>query len=111
MIKKLLMKIARKVLEQVFSVIDQQIQRIEQMVLQAVLRHVTNLDEIWRGEDAEAFKAEFNGKFIPEVNRITGVTHNTKDSLMRALDRIDQADRQISSQIGDLVQEYARIFR
>lgn len=108
--KKALMKIARRVLEQVQDTIQQQINIIQQQVLEYLVNYVNQTDSMWRGDDADVFVSEFNGKIAPVLRQLVGATTNMSKGIQDATDRIDAADQRICSQVDDLVNDFSAIY-
>lgn len=109
-VRRALMKIARRVLEGVKQTIDQQINVIQQDVLDYLLNYVNQTDSMWRGDDAEVFVAEFNGKVAPVLRQLVGATGNFRKRIGEAEERIDLADQRICSMVDDLVNDFSAIY-
>ena len=72
MFKKLLMKIARSILQQVMNQINQIIQETLDSVLnpvQAIMQEIGGGDT-WRGDGANSFMDEVQSVLIPDVNTL-----------------------------------------
>jgi uncharacterized protein YukE len=106
---KLLIKLAMKVLERVLNVINQQINRVQNEVIDQIDGIVfRGMDDFWRGEDAEMFKADVS-RALQEAAEVVGLARGTYQGLERARDRIIQADQKAASVVSDLQQIFGKI--
>ena len=95
-IKKMLIRIARKVLEGVMSQLLQQFNIIEDQALspmRAMVQAVTN--GVWRGEGADAFVEEVSSLMIPGVGRVGESISTMRNNIQFALDTMDRADEAV----------------
>ncbi|MCA9885825.1 MAG: WXG100 family type VII secretion target [Anaerolineae bacterium] len=106
----ILLKIARQVLRTVLGEITRQVQVVQQQVLDAIMRDVANVDEIWVGEGAEAFKAEASGMVQNRLNEVIGLTTRTHQAIIQAEERMTQADQQVQNLVSNLVSEYTQVY-
>ena len=109
-LKKLLLKIARRVLQQVLATIQQQINIVQQQVLEYLMNYVNQTDSMWRGDDADVFVAEFKGQVAPVLQQLVGATTNTYNGIQQAADRIDAADQKVANMVDDLVNDFTAIY-
>jgi WXG100 family type VII secretion target len=109
-LKSFLLKIARRILEQVLSVINQQINIVQQQVLDYLMNFINQTDQIWRGDDADVFVAEFKGQIAPALQQLVGATTNTHNGIRQAADCIDAADQKVRNMVDDLVNDFTAIF-
>jgi uncharacterized protein YukE len=96
-IKKMLIRIARKVLEGILSQLMQQFNVIEEQALapmRAIVQAVTG--GVWRGEGANAFVDEVSSLMIPGVGRVGEHIDTIGKNLRFALDTMDRADEEVN---------------
>lgn len=107
-IKKLLMRIARAVLQQVIN----QIQGLVNEALETVLNPVNAIiqeivgGDTWRGAGANAFVEELQSILVPDVDRLIRSGERGCQSLISAEQIMSQADKDVSRLVdgfGDLV--------
>jgi len=106
-----LLKLARKILEQVLESWTQQcVNVIQQQVLEEIMGIIGNRENIWRGEDAEQFQEVLQKQIVSSVQDIIGVSTRTCDGLRQAAEVITQADTQAAQLVSDLKGTFARIY-
>ena len=101
MLKKLLIRIAKKVLQGVLSQLMQQFNVVQDQALAPMRQMVQQVtDGIWVGEGANAFVEEVSSLFIPGVGQVcVNITHVHK-GLTFALDTMEQADESVSQLVS-----------
>ena len=111
MIGKLLMRLARKVVEGVLSQLNQLLNMVQELALapmRAMVQQVTG--GVWRGNGANAFVQEVSSLMIPGVGKvastITGVTNNLKF----ATSVIDRADEEVSKLVKSKITDTFKFF-
>lgn len=91
--KKLLMRLARAILEQVLQGLSQQFNIVQEAAM-APIKAI--IDEVvggaWIGKGADAFVGELNSIAIPGVTRIGDAITAKIGNLNKARDIVDQAD-------------------
>ncbi len=114
MSKNVLLHLARRVLNEVLSEINKQINRIQQEVIQefeTYLRQV--VDGCWRGEDAEQFKSEVQGLLLPRLNEIAGsggIVPRTQVGVENAAQVVERADQRVSGLVSNLNDTFSKIY-
>ncbi len=111
MIKRILLKIARSVLNEVLGQIAQQINVLDDAVrgpIQGMVNEVVG--GVWTGRGAEAFVQECSNLFIPETQGIMESCNIMAVSINRAADRMEQADKEARGLVDGLVGVFQGIF-
>ncbi len=111
MIKRILLKIARAVLNEVLGQIAQQINVLDDVVrapIQAMVNEVVG--GVWTGRGADAFVQECSNLFIPETQGIMESCNIMATSINRAADVMDQADKQARGMVEGLAGVFQGIF-
>lgn len=101
MIKKLLMKIARSILQQVMNQINQIVQETLDSVLnpvEAIMQEIGGGDT-WRGEGANAFMDEVQSILIPDVNSLMESSLKGINSIATAEQIMTQAENEVNGLI------------
>lgn len=91
--KKLLMRLARAILEQVLQGLSQQFNIVQEAAMapiKAIIGEVVG--GAWIGKGADAFVGELNSIAIPGVTRIGDAITAKIGNLNKARDIVDQAD-------------------
>jgi hypothetical protein len=110
-LKDLLMKFARAVLNGIMNEINKAINKVQNEVVgeaSKILGSVT--DQVWKGEDANAFKQELGKVLIPELNDFIGMTNKLVSGFENAAQVIERADQKVSQVVGDLNNIFAKIY-
>lgn len=111
MIKRILLKIARAILNEVLGQIGQQINVLESTVrspIQAMVNEVVG--GIWTGRGADAFVQECSNLFIPETQGIVQSCNVMAVSINRAADILDNADKQARGMVNNLAGVFQAIY-
>jgi uncharacterized protein YukE len=110
-IKKMLMRLARKVLDNVLQQLMQQFNTVQELALapmRMMIQQVTG--GIWRGRGADAFVEEVSSLMIPGVGRVAEQIQTYSGNLQFARDVMDRADesvdRLIKSRVFDAFKFY-----
>jgi uncharacterized protein YukE len=110
-LKSLLLKIARKILQEVISTITKQMNIVQQQG-EEVLRGFTKtiMDGAWVGPAADEFVDELSNMVIPKVNTTHSSINNLVRGIERALNTIEQADKTAADMVGDLDSLFSKIY-
>jgi hypothetical protein len=109
--RSVLLKLARRVLEQVLNEVNRQVNRVEQEILQQMRNLITQgFDDVWRGEDADQFKEKVNNQAIRQAEGVVTITVSTHDGLVRAADVITRADQRVAQLVENLNNTFGRIY-
>jgi uncharacterized protein YukE len=111
MIARILIRIARAVVENVISQLGQQFNIVEQMAMapmKAIVGQVVG--GAWIGRGADAFVEEVNGLMMPSAQNICQHINVFSGNLNRALDIMTQADNQVRGLVGGLADVFGGIF-
>jgi hypothetical protein len=95
-IQKLLIRLARKVLDNVLSQLMQQFNVVQDQALapmRAFIQAVTG--GVWIGNGANAFVEEVSSLMIPGVGRVSEQINTMHGNLGKARDIIDRADEEV----------------
>lgn len=110
-VMSVLLKLARKILEQVLNEVNKQTNRVQQEVMEQMQKYITQgFDDIWRGEDAEQFKEKVSRMAIPQAQSVIGITTGTHDGLIRAAEVVTRADQQVAQLVSDLNNKFSSIY-
>lgn len=104
-------KWVRNLVNNVISQIMQQVNIVQDAVT-APLRAMVNqvLAGIWKGNGAERFVGEMTSEVIPMLVNIMGINTGFANAIKRMQDRMEQAERQASSQAQTLFDIFGKIF-
>lgn len=111
MIKKLLLKIARAMVEVVLSKIAEEINKLENLVrapIEAMVRDVVG--GIWIGDGADKFVDVVTSMVIPGSVRIIDSCGVTTTSINRSMEIIDAADQKVVGLVNNLESTFQGIF-
>ena len=106
-----ILKIARSVVNHVISMITSQVNIIQDAVtspLRSMVQQVTN--GIWKGDGSVRFVQEMSSEVIPSLVNIGSVNMGFGNAIKKALDVMDQADRQATSKASELFDVFGKIF-
>lgn len=106
-----ILKIARSVVNHVISMITSQVNIIQDAVtspLRSMVQQVTN--GIWKGDGSVRFVQEMSSEVIPSLVNIGSVNMGFGNAIKKALDFMDQADRQAASKANELFDVFGKIF-
>lgn len=104
-------KFARSIVSGIINQIMQQVNVIQEAVtspLRAMVNQV--MGGIWRGNGAERFVDEMMNDVIPMLVGITGVNHNYANAIKKAMDRMEQAEKQATGRAQQLFDVFGKIF-
>lgn len=97
MLNRILLAIARAVLERVLSDLLAQFNVVREQAhapVQNIIQQVTG--GIWRGKGADAFVDQLTSMIIPDIAKVSDTITVTRSNVARARDIIDQADERVS---------------
>lgn len=106
-----ILKIARSVVNHVISMITSQVNIIQDAVtspLRALVQQVTG--GIWKGDGSVRFVNEMTSEVIPQLASIGSINMGFGSAIRKALDLMDQADRQAASKANELFDVFNKIF-
>ena len=110
-VKKMLIRLARKVVQGVMSQLMQQLNIVHEQALDPMKRIVESVvGGVWIGDGANAFVEEVNSLVIPGVGQVGEHIDFVHKSLQHACDVIDQADAQVSSRVNSLADVFGGIY-
>ena len=106
-----LIRFARKVVENVLSQLMQQFNAVQEQAfspMQAMVQQVT--DGVWVGKGADAFVEEVSSIMMPGVGKIGDGINIFSKNITNAIDVMDQADTQVSNIVNGLGDLFGGIF-
>lgn len=111
MIKKLLMRLARKVLNGVLSQLKGLLSMVQDMAMapmRQMIQQVTN--GVWRGNGANAFVQDVSSKMIPGVEKVAATLTGMGNNLTFAQGVIDRADDEVSKLVKSKLTDVFKFF-
>jgi hypothetical protein len=106
-----ILKIVRSVVNHVISSITAQVNLIQDAVtspLRGIVQQVTG--GIWKGDGSVRFVEEMTTQVIPSLVNIGSINMGFGNGIKKALDLMDQADRQAASKANELFDVFGKIF-
>ena len=106
-----ILRIVRSVVNHVISMITSQVNIIQDAVtspLRGLVQQVSG--GIWKGEGANRFVQEMTSEVIPSLVNIGSMNMGFGNGIKKALDIMDQADRQAQSKANELFDVFGKIF-
>ena len=106
-----ILRIVRSVVNHVISMITSQVNLIQDAVtspIRGLVQQVTG--GIWKGEGANRFVQEMTSEVIPSLVNIGSMNMGFGNGIKKALDIMDQADRQAQSKANELFDVFGKIF-
>ena len=111
MIGKLLMRLARKVVEGVLSQLNQLLGMVQELAMapmRAMIQQVTG--GVWRGNGANAFVQEVSSLMIPGVGKVASTITGISNNLKFAQSVIDRADEDVSKLVKSKITDTFKFF-
>lgn len=113
MLKKFLLKLARRVVEEVMQKITSQLNIVEDQVIGGIKAEVAQLvgegKGFW-GPAAERHAAEISGKVLPELGKLSTSIGMINTNTRQAQDIISSADQAAKGRIEDLASKLRAIY-
>lgn len=107
---RILMRIARAILQSVIGQITQQLNVVENQVQARLKSYVQEvLGGVWTGQGADRFVEATNNEALNMLNGIVEQVTGTRNSITQALDIMDQADQQVRSLVENLIDVFQSI--
>jgi hypothetical protein len=104
--QKLLMRLARKVLENVLGQLTQQFNVVQEQALAPIRMIVQSVtDGMWKGDGADAFVQEVSSLMIPGVGKVGSNITSMNSKLQQARDIMDQADQAVSRIVSSKLED------
>ena len=111
MIGKLLMRLARKVVEGVLSQLNQLLGMVQELAMapmRMMIQQVTG--GVWRGNGANAFVQEVSSLMIPGVGKVASTITGISNNLKFAQSVIDRADEDVSKLVKSKITDTFKFF-
>ncbi len=111
MIGKLLMRLARKVVEGVLSQLNQLLGMVQELAMapmRMMIQQVTG--GVWRGNGANAFVQEVSSLMIPGVGKVASTITGISNNLKFAQSVIDRADDEVSKLVKSKITDTFKFF-
>ena len=99
-IREALLKIARRVLQEVFDKFNLQ-RKVVEGVRDAVIGTYLPLADSWQGEDAEQFRGQVNQQLVPAIGNIILAMLGLQTSIKSAEEIIDKTDATVCAYVND----------
>lgn len=111
MFKKLLIRMARAILQRVLQGLMQQFNVVEEMAMNPMRQMIEAVvGGVWVGKGADAFVEEVSSLMIPGVTQVQEHIDYCHTNLNRAQEIMDQADAQVRTRAGALGDMFAGIY-
>jgi len=111
MIGKLLMRLARKVIEGVLSQLNQLLGMVQELAMapmRMMIQQVTG--GVWRGNGANAIVQEVSSLMIPGVGKVASTITGISNNLKFAQSVIDRADDEVSKLVKSKITDTFKFF-
>ncbi len=93
---------------QAMARLAQQVAKITEIMNQAKST-ADGLKDKWTGEDADAFQNSISSDVMPGMNSAINTVSDFRNRLQRASERIQRADQQAKSMVGQLADVFQKI--
>jgi uncharacterized protein YukE len=107
-VAKFLMRLARRVLQDVLSKLEAQRKAIEDQI-ESITSFFSILESAWEGEDCEAFINEVKTDMIPEITALVGAVVGICSSIQSSVDIMDQADNKAASAVDNIRDAFSKV--
>ena len=100
---KALLRLAKKILENVLQQLTQQFNVVQEMAMapvRAIVQAV--IGGVWKGDGATAFVEELNSLAIPSIGRIGDSITSKIEKLNTSRDILERADSEVRNMVGQL---------
>ena len=105
-----ILKFVKKLVESVKDIVDQQLNKVQNEVINAMMSMVSSgFEEMWRGEDADQFKEKIKNAAVPKGNDIVSILGKVAGGLLQAGDIIQGADQKAGQIVSDIASEFSKI--
>jgi uncharacterized protein YukE len=107
-----LLRIARAVVQNVRSTVNQQVNLVQEAVYKQIQTMVSNVSngDIWKGDGANRFVEEMQQEVLPSLNNLTQSFLNHHNAISKAEEVMFRADATAARMAGALVDEYRNIY-
>lgn len=109
-LKKILIRIAKAVLEQVISQITQQLNIVQDQVqarLQSYVQQV--LGGVWTGKGADAFVGTISDEAMPRISNVLEAVTGMNTGIVNARQVMEEADSRVRSMVDSLRDVFSSI--
>lgn len=111
MIKKLLMRLARKVLDGVLSQLKGLLSTVQDMAMAPMRQMIQQVTGgVWRGNGANAFVQEVSNLMIPGVGKVATTITGMSNNLTFAQGVIDRADDEVAKLVKSKLTDVFKFF-
>ena len=111
MIGKLLMRLARKVVEGVLSQLNQLLNMVQELAMAPMRLMIQQvMGGVWRGNGANAFVQEVSSLMIPGVGKVASTITNLSNNLKFAQSVIDRADEEVNKIVKSKITDTFKFF-
>lgn len=111
MIGKVLMRLARKVVEGVLSQLNQLLNMVQEMAMAPMRQMIQQVTGgVWRGNGANAFVQEVSSLMIPGVGKVASTITGLSNNLKYAQSVIDRADEEVTKLVKSKITDTFKFF-
>lgn len=107
-IKKMLMRLARKVLEGVLGKLDVQ-KRLIQEIMDRINSFFPILRDVWEGDDSLKFIERVEKRSIPKVAQLIAAVGGIHSSITRSMEIMDSADAKNAAAVQNVRDAFSKI--
>lgn len=107
-LRRILIKIATRVINEVIGIIAQQLNRLAEQVLGVIEQEASNLESVWQAEGSDQFRQDLQTA-ITRAEQVITITRDTATGLDDAHERMLRADNEAAQRIQDLNNIFTRI--
>jgi uncharacterized protein YukE len=110
-IARALLRLARRIVEQVTAQLMQQINIVEDQVNREINNYIQRIvGGAWQGDDAERFVDELSSLVLPDVSEILNAVTETNTCINSAVTALNEADQRVTNLVGDLAERFRQIY-
>lgn len=111
MIRRLLLKIAMRVIQEVLSEIVRQMDVLQREVEERLVEFVrTVVNGAWTGPDAERFINEVNSLIMPRTRQNIAAIQSLQKGVETAVNTINEADQVANGMVGELESVFSKVY-
>jgi uncharacterized protein YukE len=93
----------------VLGQMTQQLNIVDRVKDEMVSLVTQGFDDVWRGENADAFKQKVQSSSAPKCQHISEMARGMQNGILQAADVIQRADQRANQLVSDLASQYAQI--
>lgn len=109
-ITRILIRIARAVVQQVISMIRQQLDIVDNEVKTRLNSYIEEVvGGAWKGKGADAFVASIREEALPMLTDMVDTTNELSRGILRGVEIMDEADAQVRGLVSGLEDQFNAI--